>query len=231
MSLERHPLYRLFYPRNVAIIGASGRSGSYGGGALPYLMRHGFQGKIFPINPNYEEIEGLQAFPSVLDISEPIDLALVLIGDARVFDALKACEKKGIPFVSVFSNNLTEPGEGFQDRLKGISQWIRESAVHVNGPNCIGIINTHYPMALSAGTSLRMERLIPGHIGIAAQSGGTLMAMFNRAQDRGIGFSYLVSTGNEVDLEAADFLDFMLEDDQTMAIAGFIETSILEGHF
>ncbi len=213
----------LFRPRSVAIIGASGDLTRIGGLPIRFLRQHGFSGKIFPVNPKYKEIAGLPCFPALGDIPQTVDLALIGLPRQFVIPALKECAAKKIPFVILFSAGFAEMGETGRSEQEEILRLARESGLRVVGPNCIGIINSHDRVATSFTSGLEIEPLIPGSIGLVTQSGGIGNCILTRAHDRSIGLSFFISSGNEADLEVADFLDFFVRDARTKSVALLLE--------
>jgi acetate---CoA ligase (ADP-forming) len=213
----------LFKPRSIAIIGASGDLTRIGGLPIKFLRQHGFSGKIFPVNPKYRDIAGLACFPALADIPEPVDLALIGLPRQFVMPALKECAAKKVPFVILFSAGFAEMGETGRKEQQELLHLARESGIRVVGPNCIGIISPHDHVATSFTSGLEIENLIPGAIGLVSQSGGIGNCILTRAYDRSIGLSFFISSGNEVDLEIADFVEYFISDARTKSIALLLE--------
>jgi len=223
MVKENLDLARLFYPRAIAIIGASPDQNSLGSLPIRFLQRHGFTGKIYPVNPKHKEIMGLACYSSLPEISDEIDLALIGIPRQFVLSALRSCAEKRVPFAILFSAGFAEMGKEGKKAHEEILAFIKNNNLRVIGPNCIGIINTQAKVAASFTSGLEMDFLLPGNIGLITQSGGVGNCVLTRAYDRSIGLSYFISSGNEVDLEIADFLQFFLKDEQTKSIALLLE--------
>src|SRR4030042_606744 len=213
----------LFNARTIAIIGASDALTRIGGLPIRFLRQHGYAGKIFPVNPKYKEIAGLPCFPTPIDIPEPGDLALIGIPRPFVFDAFRQCAAKKVGFVILFSAGYAEMGEAGKKEQEELRQLARESGMRVIGPNCIGIINTQDRVATSFTSGLEIGSMIPGSIGLITQSGGIGNCIFTRGNDRSIGLSYFISSGNELDLEVADFLEHFVNDGRTRSIALLLE--------
>jgi acetyltransferase len=213
----------LFNPRSVAIIGASDDLARIGGLPIRFLRQHGYTGKIFPVNPKYKEIAGLPCYPTMKDIPELVDLALVGIPRQFVSDALKQCADKRVPFVILFSAGYAEMGEAGRREQEELRRFARQMGIRVVGPNCIGIINTHDHVASSFTSGLEIESLIPGTIGLITQSGGIGNCILTRAHDRSIGLSFFISSGNELDLEVSDFVEHFVQDRRTRSIALLLE--------
>ncbi len=223
MEDQKNTLSVLFHPRSIAIIGASDDLTRIGGLPIRFLRQHGYRGKIFPVNPKYREVAGLPCYPSLKDIPGPVDLALIGIPRQFVFEAFKRCAEKRVPFVILFSAGYAEMGEGGRKEQEELRKFAREAGIRVVGPNCIGIINTHEHIASSFTSGLEIESLIPGAIGLITQSGGVGNCFLTRANDRSIGLSYFISSGNELDLGVADFLEYFVQDGRTRSIALLLE--------
>jgi len=214
---------KLFFPKSIAIIGASPESEKGSARVLSSLLKHGYQGKIYPVNPKYEEIEGLRCYPSLTKIPDDIDLAYITIPARLILEVLGECVAKKVSYVIIRSSGFAETGEEGKAKQKEIGEFLRKSNIRLLGPNSIGYVNVHGRTVLYSHISLGAERLIKGHIGLISQSGGISGALFNLAQDKGIGFSYLISTGSESDLNALDFMEYLIKDENTKVIAAFVE--------
>jgi acyl-CoA synthetase (NDP forming) len=213
----------LFNPRSIAIVGASDDPNRIGGLPIQFLRRHKYAGKIFPVNPKYREIAGLPCYPSLMEIPEPVDLALIGIPRQLVFGAMKDCGEKKIPFVILFSAGYAEMGEEGRRDQEELRRFVRGAGIRVVGPNCIGIVNTHDHVATSFTSGLEIDSLIPGAVGLVTQSGGVGNCVLTRTYDRAIGLSYFISSGNELDLEVSDFVEYFLGDERTKSIALLLE--------
>ena len=213
----------LFNPRSIAVVGASDDLSRIGGLSIRFLHHHGYSGKIFPVNPKYKEIAGLPCFSTLTAIPEPVDLALIGIPRQLVLEAFQQCAQKRIPFVILFSAGYAEMGEEGRREQEELRRFAQQAGIRVVGPNCIGIINTHGRVATSFTSGLELESLIPGAIGLITQSGGIGNSIFTRASDRSIGLSCFISSGNELDLEVADFLEYFVQDEKTRSIALLLE--------
>lgn len=221
--MKSQSLDRLFNPRSIAIVGASDDLTRVGGLPIRFLRQHGYTGKISPVNPKYREIAGLPCFPKLTDIPEPVDLALVGIPRQFVFDSFRDCADKKVPFVILFSAGYAEMGDAGRKEQEELRKFARQAGIRVVGPNCIGIINPHERVAASFTSGLEIGNLIPGSIGLITQSGGVGNSIFTRANDRSIGLSFFISSGNELDLEVSDFLEYFIQDGRTRSIALLLE--------
>ncbi|MBP1715993.1 MAG: CoA-binding domain protein, partial [Deltaproteobacteria bacterium] len=219
----KNSLGKLFNPDSIAIFGASEDLNRIGGLTLHFLLRHGYKGRIYPVNPKYKNIRGLSCYAAITDIPDSVDLVLIGIPRAFVFDALQQCAVKKTPFAILFSAGYAEMGSSGRTEQEKLKDFGRRAGIRIVGPNCIGIINAHDQVASSFVSGLEMEKIIPGGMALITQSGGIGNTILTRAQDRSIGLTCFVSSGNELDLEAADFLEYFLQDPRTRAIAFLLE--------
>ena len=212
---------RLVNPRSVAVIGASADATKTGGRPVAYLQKHGYAGAIYPVNPKVDRIGALACHASVAALPEVPDVAIVLLGAERAHVAVRELAQRGTAAAIVLASGYGETGEEGARRQKEL----REAAgsMRILGPNTIGLVNLTDNIVLSATGALEMEHFPVGAIGLVSQSGGILGALLSRASARGIGLSKLVSTGNEVDLELADFIEYLAGDEATKVIALYIE--------
>jgi acetyltransferase len=216
-------LHKLFNPDSIAVLGASEDLNRIGGLTLHFLLRHGYRGRVYPVNPKYQTIRNLPCYAAVTDIPGPVDLVLIGIPRAFVFEALQQCAVKKIPFAILFSAGYAEVGPSGRTEQAKLKDFARRAGIRIVGPNCIGVINPHDGVASSFVSGLETEKILPGGLALITQSGGIGNTLLTRAQDRSIGLSGFVSSGNELDLEAADFLEYFLEDPRTRAVAFLLE--------
>lgn len=213
---------KLLSPRSVAVIGASADPKKTTGRPVAYLQKHGFSGRIMPVNPKVEKIGDLQCYPDVASLPEVPDVAVVLLGAERAHLAVKELSERGCAAAIVLASGYTETGEEGARR----QQQLVEAAgtMRILGPNTIGLVNLTDKIVLSPSGALEMDEFQAGGIGVVSQSGGILGSLLSRASARGVGLSKLISTSNEVDLELADFIDHLAEDPATKVIALYVET-------
>lgn len=210
-------------PKSVAIVGASSDFSKFTGRTLKYLMKHGYSGKIYPINPGRDEIAGLSCYHSVKELPEPVDTAFIQIAARGIPDVLGQCIEKGVKSAIIHSAGMGETGEEGKKRQEEIRALARETGMRVVGPNCAGIANMVENVILSPVVCYELDTLTKGRIGLVSQSGGLTGSYVARAEARGIGFSYVISTGNEMDLEACEYIEYLLHDSHTDVIAVFLE--------
>jgi acyl-CoA synthetase (NDP forming) len=215
-------IHRLLRPRSVAIIGASGDATKTSGRPLAYLHKHGFGGSIYPVNPRLERIGALRCFPDVGALPEVPDVGIVMLGIERAHLAVRELAARGCGAAIVLASGYAEAGE--DGRQRQVQLLDAAAGMRLLGPNTIGLVNLTEGIVLSASGALEMDPLPAGSIAVVSQSGGILGSLLSRAAARGIGMSKLVATSNEADLEVADFIDALAEDDATRVIALYIET-------
>jgi acetate---CoA ligase (ADP-forming) len=213
---------RLLAPRSVAVIGASADASKTSGRPVAYLVKHGYAGAIYPVNPKATRIGELACYPDVASLPAVPDVGIVLLGAERAHAAVRDLAARGTAAAIVLASGYGETGEEGARR----QQQLREAAgsMRLLGPNTIGLVNLTDNIVLSATGALEMDRFPVGAIGVVSQSGGILGSLLSRAAARGIGLSKLVSTSNEVDLELADFVDHLADDPATKVIALYVET-------
>jgi len=212
---------RLLKPRSVAIVGASADTAKLTGRPLAYLEKYGFTGTVYPVNPRVEAIGKHRCYADIAALPEAPDVALVLLGADRVIDAVRALAARGTPAAIVLASGFGESGpEG-----KARQEKLRRAAgsMRLLGPNTIGLVNVTDGIVLSASNALVTDAIVAGKVALVSQSGGILGSVLSRAQGVGLGFSKLIATGNESDLEVADFIDHLAGDDATRVIALYLE--------
>ena len=212
---------RLIRPRSVAIIGASADPSKTSGRPVSYLRKHGFAGAIYPVNPKVADIGGLVCYRDVASLPDVPDVGIVLLGAERAHVAVRELSERGAAAAIVLASGFTETGVEGAERQKQLME--AAGSMRLLGPNTIGLVNLTDNIVLSASGALAMDHFPTGAIGLVSQSGGILGALLSRAAARGVGLSKLVSTSNEADLELADFIDFLAEDDATRVIALYVE--------
>jgi acetyltransferase len=190
---------------------------------LTYLLKYNYQGKIFPVNPKYQEVMGLKCYSSLSAIPEDIEVVLVLTPANNVLEVLEECGKKGVRGVIVISAGFAETGEEGRIRQLQMKALAEQYGFVLLGPNCNGLVNVVEGIPISFAVFLDGERLRPGKIGFVSQTGALLSGIVSRAKEWGIGFSYLVGTGNEAHLDLVDCLRFLVEDPHTEVIMTLIE--------
>jgi acetyltransferase len=224
-----HPLDSFFAPQSIALIGASRDHEKIPGRLLSMLRKNGYPGSLFLINPNYAEIDGLACHKSIADIGAPIDLAIIVIPARAVLSALEQCAAVGVKNAVIISSGFAEEGGESAAMQDAIAALAKRTGMRISGPNAEGFYSHVQRVAATFSPAVDVK---PGieplaattkRIGIVAQSGGIGFAIFNRAKALGIALSYVVSAGNESDLGAGEFFDYMVQDAATEVILLFIE--------
>jgi len=219
-------LSRLLDPSAIAIVGASTNPKSISGQPLAHMLACSFEGKLYPVNPKRTEVLGVKAYPDVLSIPRPCDVAVIAVRREHVPEVLEQCGQAGIPYAVIltagFSETHTESGAEMQHRLDAV---IAKSGVRVVGPNCVGVMNVIKRAYMAFGGALSDKTLRPGPLAIVSQSGGFGQSMMTFANAHGVGSNYVVSCGNEADLSFFDFAHDFLDRDEVRMIATYMEAT------
>lgn len=211
-----------FHPASIAVVGTSSDPRKLSGRPVGYLRKHGYKGQIFPINPRYDVIGDLKCFAHPRELPEAPDLGLVLVGTDRVIDAVRQLAGAGTKAAIVLAGGFGEMGEEGMARQIALRQ--AAGTMRLLGPNTVGLVNLTDRIMLSASGAMEMTEFTSGCVALISQSGGILGSLLSRASQRGIGLSKLVATGNEVDMDVADFVDALAGDEATGVIALYLET-------
>ncbi len=209
----------LFSPRSIAFVGASNTVTKWGFLILFNLIDGGYKGKVYPINPREQEVMGLRAYPTIGDVPEPIDLAIVVVPPAQVLPVIRQCIEKRIPAGVVITAGFGELGEKEREMELEMVRLARSGGMILAGPNCAGVLNSH----------LSLYALMPpffpkaGEISMCSQSGNVGASMLRFSLHREMGFSKFISTGNEADLHTEDYLEYFAEDPQTRVVLSYME--------
>lgn len=219
---ESRSIARLLTPRSVAVVGASREPGTVGHRLFTGLLAGGFQGPVYPVNPVGGHVASVRAYPSVLDIPDDIDLAVLVLPAEAVLDVVRQCAAKRVRGLVVISAGFGETGP---DGLAAERELVRLAHGHgmrVLGPNCLGIINTNPGVALNATIAPALP--LRGRVGLFSQSGALGVAILETAQARGLGLSTFVSAGNRADVSGNDLLQFCEHDEDTDVVLLHLET-------
>jgi acyl-CoA synthetase (NDP forming) len=212
----------LFAPRSVALVGASGDAAKNTARPQRFLRKHGYTGKIFPVNPSRPEVLGEKAFASIRAIDEPVDHAFIMVEDVE--SSIEQCGERGIPVASVYSDGFAEVGPEGVARQARLVERARALGVRLLGPNSMGVVNLSDRIAFTVNAVLEMDSPPAGGASLVSQSGTMLGTLLSRGAARGLGFSKLVSVGNEADLGVAELVGLLADDPQTRVILLFLET-------
>jgi len=208
-----------FEPQSVAIIGASKNPTKLSHGIVKNMLTSGYQGKIFPINPKADAILGLKCFPSITHVDGEVDLAVIILPAQVIPEVIKACGEKGVKAVTVISGGFKEIGTEGKALEKIVIALVKKYHMRMIGPNCVGTLN------LMTGLNTTFIRGVPsiGGIGFISQSGAVCGGVVDHIAQQGIGFSHLISLGNEADVTETDMIAYLAEDKDTTVIAAYIE--------
>ncbi len=210
-------LKALLNPRSIAIIGASRQPGKIGYEILRNLKEYGYKGKIFPVNPKANEILGFKCYPSVLDIPDPVDVAIVSVPAQLVPKVIEDCGKKGVKVAIIISSGFKEVGNvELEEQVVNIA---KKYGVRIIGPNVFGYVYT--PAKINATFGPR--DVLPGHIAFVTQSGALGIALMGWTIYEKIGLSALIPMGNKADVDDADALELLAEDEHTRVILIYME--------
>lgn len=208
-------------PNSVAVIGASNRKGSIGNTTIKNFKDLNFKGKVYGINPRYDEIEGFRCFGSLTDVPEEIDVAIIAVSSHLVENAILDCVKKQVKFVVIFSSGFAEKGQEGLQKQNEILQLCKENGIRVVGPNTLGAFNIKDQIFLSFNPAT--IEFVSGEIGMVSQSGATGSIIMGMAMEEKLGFTYTLTTGNQMDLNTLDFMEFLISDDDTKIIGTYLE--------
>lgn len=221
---KNFPINKLFNPASIAIVGARSGITKPGGRCLAYLKRFGYAGRVFPVNPKYDEVDGLRCYPNLSDLPEPPELVLLIVAAASVPAELEKAGAAGTRAAVVFSSGFGETGEAGQVLQSKIDVIARRHGMAVLGPNCLGLLDLHSGVIASFSTALTVEvDFSNGPAAFISQSGAMGMAGFVLAQREGARVGKFISTGNEAALGLTDFVDHFTDDASVSLVLGYVE--------
>jgi acetyl coenzyme A synthetase (ADP forming)-like protein len=216
-------------PESIAVIGASSRPLSIGWEILHSILRYGFTGRIYPVNPKSPEIGGIRAYPTVLEIPDPVDLAVIVVKSDLVLPAMQECAQKGVRGAIVVTAGFKEVSEEGAELERRITEVARQAGIVMVGPNCMGAFNTNPAVRLNA----TFARFDPkrGPVGFISQSGAMGAQVLDFASERHFGFSKFISIGNKSDVDENDALEAFARDDEVGVILLYLENFNDAGRF
>jgi len=214
----------MLHPRSIAIIGASAKL-QYGGRFLNNLLEAKYSGSIFPINPRHEELMGVRCYPDVSSLPEVPDLAAIIVPFESTMTVLEECARKGVKTGVIITAGFAEKGtderKAAQDALR---DFTRRTGMRLCGPNCLGIANVKDRIWSCSAALPDIQTIAAGNIALVCESGASAFGPFlARARDRGLDFSYIISTGNEVDLDTSDFIRYCIHRPEVKSIVAYFE--------
>jgi len=224
MSVFASLFASLFEPKRVALIGASSDERRTTSRPQRFLRKHGFTGEILPVNPGRAEIFGVKAWKAIDELPGEIDHAYILLNGKDAVAALAACGRRGVKVASILAGGFADAGAAGASLQDELVEIVKQTGIRLVGPNSIGTVSTEPPVALTANAAFAVDKLRTGNWGLVSQSGSLIGALLSRADARGIGFSRLISVGNEVDLKVGEIADLLVDDPKTKAILLFMET-------
>ena len=211
----------IFNPRSIAVIGASRHRGKVGYAIMRNLIMNEYQGKLFPVNPKADSVWGIKAYPSVLDIPDSVDLAIIMIPADLVEGVVEECGKKGVRGLVVITAGFREIGPVGEAREKTLKDLAKKYGMVLVGPNCMGVINTHPEVRMDA--TFAPTPPLQGHLSFLSQSGALGVAILDHAKNLQLGFAKFVSLGNKTDVSGNDCLVSWEDDPETDVILMYLE--------
>ncbi len=217
----RSPLEPIFSPQSVAVVGTTRVPGTVPFDIFHNILKDDFQGTIYPVSPSAKSIAGVKAYKYILDIPDPVDLAVIVFPSSVVKLAMEQCGQKGVKGVIIISAGFREVGPAGVQREQEIKDIARKYGMSFIGPNCLGVINTDPAVHLNASFARRMPA--EGNIGFLSQSGALCTAVLDYAHAKNIGFSKFVSFGNKADISDIDLMLSLKDDPATKVILMYLE--------
>ena len=212
----------LLRPRSVAVIGASRRRDSIGGAILHNLIEEGFQGPVYPVNPNATHVQSIPAYPSIADVPGHVDLGIIVIPAEHVLEAATACGEKGVHALIVISAGFKETGEEGLKRERALVGIARRYDMRLIGPNCLGIVNTDPGISINA--TFAPVSPPAGRVAFSSQSGALGLAILDYARRLNLGISQFVSVGNKAEVSGNDLIEYWEHDPGTDLILLYLES-------
>jgi acetyl coenzyme A synthetase (ADP forming)-like protein len=211
----------IFRPRSIAVIGASRTKGKVGYAIMRNLIVNEYQGKLFPVNPNADAVWGVKAYPSVLDVPDPVDLAIIAVPADAALAAAEECARKGVRGLVVITAGFREIGGAGEARERRLRELVRSRGIVLVGPNCMGVINTHPEVQMDA--TFAPTPPLRGHLSFLSQSGALGVAILDHAKNLKLGFAKFASLGNKADVSGNDLLESWEDDPETKVILMYLE--------
>jgi acyl-CoA synthetase (NDP forming)/GNAT superfamily N-acetyltransferase len=221
-AAEARSVYNLLHPKSIAVIGASTDPTKVGYAVLTNLLTADFAGPVFPVNPERPSVRGVRAYKRVLDIPDPVDLAVVAVPAASVDDVMDDCLAKGVKALVVLSSGFGETGHEGRSAERRLAEEARKHGMRVVGPNALGVVNMDRSVRMNASLAPMLPGL--GRTGFFCQSGALGTAILADAASRGLGLSTFVSAGNRVDVSGNDMLQYWMTDPATDVVLLYLES-------
>lgn len=215
-------LDKIMKPRAIAVVGASTKPHTIGSDIMKRLQEYGFTGDIYPVNPKGGIIEGLQAYPSVLDIPGEVDLAIIVVNAKFVLQTIDQCHEKGIGGLCVISAGFKETGHEGMELEQALLKKVRDYGMRCVGPNCLGVVNTHPSVRMDGCFAESLPQR--GDIGFVSQSGALGGGILNILKDLNLGFAQFISIGNQADVNAETAMEYWENDEDVKQILLYMES-------
>ena len=215
-------LLPIFIPRSVAVVGASRTPGSIGNRLFRNLFRADFAGVVYPVNPTAETVNSVRAYPTVLDVPDPIDLAVIVVPAKHVKQVIEECAEKGVRGLVVISAGFSEVGGAGAELEDEVLAMVRDAGMRMVGPNCMGVLNTDIAVKLDATFAPSFPPA--GNVAMSSQSGALGIAILDYATRNNLGISTFVSVGNKADISGNDLLLYWEDDPATDVIVLYLES-------
>ena len=219
--MQQSSLDPILRPGSIAVIGASRQTNTIGWQILDNLLKHHFQGPVYPVNPKAKSIHSVQAYPSIAEVPGPVDLALIVVPSVHVFSVARECIEAGVKGLVVISAGFKEIGGEGIERERKLAALAREAGVRMVGPNCVGVLNTHPDVQMNATFAPSMPPA--GPVAFMSQSGAMGVSILDHAESLGIGVSMFVSAGNKADVSGNDLIQYWRDDPDTQVILLYLE--------
>jgi acetyl coenzyme A synthetase (ADP forming)-like protein len=211
----------IFYPRSTAVIGASRKPGSVGQSLLANIIGNRIQGIVYPVNPKAKGILGIKSYPTVTEIPDVVDLAVIIVPSQYVPSVLEECGQKGVKGAIIISAGFKEIGGAGIELEQEVKNIIQRYNISLLGPNCLGIINTDPKSCLNATFGMQFPK--EGNISFVSQSGALCVAVLEYAKEANVGFAKFISMGNKADINENELLLYLKEDPKTDVILMYLE--------
>ena len=218
---DERRLDKILAPKSVAVIGASNEPGKVGAIALANLVKAGFAGPIFPVHPRHKSVQGLRAYPSVVELPQEVDLAVICTPAPTVPDLVRQCGAAGVGGLIILTAGFREVGAAGHELDDALRSAVADfPKMRVIGPNCLGVIVPEAKLNASFAASMPLA----GRVAFVSQSGALCTAMLDWAAEQSLGFSHFISVGNMLDVDLADLLDYLAQDHATDAVILYVES-------
>ncbi|MBM3191103.1 MAG: bifunctional acetate--CoA ligase family protein/GNAT family N-acetyltransferase [Chlamydiae bacterium] len=215
-----NPLKNFFYPKSLAIIGATEKNPSVARTILHNLLHQGYKGEVYPVNPKYEKVLGIPCYPSVESIVKPLDLVVIVTPAKTVPALVKACIVKKVPALVIISAGFKEAGEEGKKLEEEVLSLLKNSGTRLIGPNCLGLMNPH----IGLNATFAKDIALPGHLAFISQSGAMCTSVLDWSLKEKIGFSAFISIGSMADIQFGDLIEYLGSDPKTEVILIYMET-------